>query len=178
MKYFAALILAIALSGCRTTLESFYSPEDPGCETVATTPVRTIRTSEEYIVNKEDRYSPGYRRDPQIQALLDQGYVRIGNSSFTTGEYINVEMIIKHAEKVGAGAIVFYAWQPVTTSYRTVIPIYNEGQTYQSNFSGVGPGGYYAGTVTTTGPSTLSMMPVQGTETTQEWVIAYYAKKK
>jgi hypothetical protein len=176
MKYVALVIFTMALCGCQGPLGRYYEPVDPGCETVATTPVRIYRTSLECIGTKGD--GNPQPRDPNSQTLTEQGYVRIGNSSFETWEYINTDMIIAFAEKIGAGAVVYYSWEPVTTTYRTVIPIYNQGQTYQSNYSGVGPGGYYSGTVTTTGPSSISVMPVQGSETTQEWVIAYFAKKK
>ena len=113
-----------------------------------------------------------------MQMLIDEGYVRIGNCSFITPNQVTEEMMIKQAEKVGAGAVIYYAFEPVTSTYDTVIPIYNQGETYNSNYSGIGPAGRYSGTITTIGPSSVSMMPARIRNTTQEWVMAFMAKKR
>lgn len=175
MKYFdfrkglLFALSAILLSACGTDVARFYDAVDPHCETIATKPVRVYRIAPQ---------TPSSGRSPVMQMLLDEGYVRIGNSSFYTSGYVDEAMMIKHAESIGAGAIVYFAEDPVTTTYDTVIPIYNQGQTYNSTFSGYGAGGPYRGTITTTGPDTITMMPTRMRSTTQEWCIAFMAKRR
>ena len=175
MKHFAparALLLVLAsslLCACGTDVSRFYNAVDPRCETIATKPVRVYRIAPE---------TSSSRRSPEMQMLLDEGYVRIGDSSFDTSGYVDEAMIIKHAESIGAGAVVYYVEAPITTTYDTVIPIYNQGQTYNSTFSGYGAGGPYYGTVTTTGPDSLTMMPARVRSTTQGWCIAFMAKRR
>jgi hypothetical protein len=163
------LLAILFLCGCGTDVSRFYNAVDPRCETMATKPVRVYRIAEE---------TPGSGRSREMQMLLDEGFVRIGDSSFDTTGYVNEAMIVEHAEKIGAGAVVYYVEAPVTSTYDTVIPIYNQGQTYNSTFRGYGAGGPYYGTVTTTGPDTLTMMPTRVRTTTQGWVIAFMAKRR
>lgn len=162
------LISSAFLCGCQTDVAKFYVSVDPNCEIITTEKVRLIRTTND----------PTAMRPIEMQILIDEGYVRIGNCSFVTTTQVTEEMMIKQAEKVGAGAVIYYSFEPVTTTYDTVIPIYNQGQTYNSNYSGIGPAGRYSGTVTTTGPSSVSMMPARIRNTTQEWVMAFMAKKR
>jgi hypothetical protein len=162
-------LASILLSACGTDVSRFYNSVDPHCETIVTKPVRIYRIAPE---------SSSSRRSQEMQMLLDEGFVRIGDSSFDTSGYVDEAMIIKHAESIGAGAVVYYVDAPVTTTYDTVIPIYNQGQTYNSTFSGYGAGGPYHGTVTTTGPDTLTMMPARMRSTTQGWCIAFMAKRR
>ena len=162
-------IAALILCGCGTDVSRHYNSVDPRCETVATKPVRVYRIPEE---------TPGSGRSREMQMLIDEGFVRIGDSSFDTTGYVNEKMIVEHAEKIGAGAVVYYVEAPVTLTYDTVIPIYNQGQTYNSSFRGYGAGGPYSGTVTTTGPDTITMMPTRVRSTTQGWIIAFMAKRR
>ncbi len=163
------VVSVLSLCGCGTDVSRYYDAVDPGCETYATKPVRVYRIAEE---------TPGSGRSREVQMLLDEGYVRIGNSSFFTSAYMSEAMIVEHAEQVGAGAVVYFNAAPVTTTYDTVIPIYNQGQTYNSTFRGYGADGPYSGTITTTGPDTITMMPTRVRTTTQEWVIAFMAKRR
>lgn len=159
---------SMLLCGCQNEVSKFYEPVDPGFEITTSEKVRLIRTTN----------NPTQVRSIEMQMLIDEGYVRIGNCSFITPNQVTEEMMIKQAEKVGAGAVIYYAFEPVTSTYDTVIPIYNQGETYNSNYSGIGPAGRYSGTITTTGPSSVSMMPARIRNTTQEWVMAFMAKKR
>lgn len=169
---FLKILLVVScatLCGCGTVVSKFYDPVDPGCETVPSQHVSMFRIAEE---------NTSGRKSPEMKMLLDLGYVRIGNCSFETSEQVTEAMFIQQALKVGASAVVYYACAPETKTINTVIPIYNQGQTYNSTFSGYGQGGAFSGTVTTVGPSSLSVMPAQYTTTTQIWVAAFMAKKR
>lgn len=161
-------VCVLFLCGCGTDVSRYYNAVDPGCETYATKPVRVYRIPEE---------TPSSGRSREMQMLLDEGFVRIGDSSFHTASFMSEAMIVQHAEKIGAGAVIYFVTDPVTSTYDTVIPIYNQGQTYNSTFRGYGADGPYYGTVTTTGPDTITMMPTRVRTTTQEWVIAFMAKR-
>lgn len=154
-------LIALALSGCTSPWEQFYSgTELPG----------------DYVYGGATQC---YRVDKpeDVKEYLKESFVVFGESNFNAGGGVSLSGLQAHGEKVGADIVLYWAGNARTTQTAMVIPHYNPGTQQTTYLNGYGSGGSFSGTATTYSPGTYSSEVVPVTVTRMDYSALFLRKR-
>jgi hypothetical protein len=174
----AALLLS--LTGCADPFIKYYSGMTPE-QILASGRVDTASAVAPAIYN----YSADAAHDEQ--ALMENGYAKVGASSFNTGQRVSKSQLLEQAKTLNAAVILTSSH--FTGSVTSALPMttYHPGAVVTSNTSGNvnmygsnGGSAYgnYSGTTTTQLPGTTSTQYIPYTVNRFDYLATYWVKLK
>lgn len=174
----AALLLSLA--GCADPFTKFYSGLTPQ-QILVSGAVDTTAATTPAIYN----YSMDAAHDEQ--ALMENGYFKVGASSFNTGQSVSKSQLLTQAKTLNAAVILTSSH--FTGSATSTLPLttYHPGGIVTSNSSGsvnmygsngASAYGNYNGTTTTQLPGTTSTQYIPYTVNRYDYLATYWVKSK
>ncbi len=174
IKIMLLLFVSIFASSCANNFSRFYVSQIGVGKTILDYPNLEPGQGEPQIFS-------GKNIEEDSRAMMENGFVMIGSSSFNSGA-VNESQAIQQAKKVKASVIIVYSEYTNTVTGTMPYTTYNPSQTITSYDSGsvYGAGGsaYYSGTSTYTVPGGSSTQHIPYSVNRYDYGASYWVKIK
>jgi serine protease Do len=169
----AATLAFLLLAGCANPYAQFYT-DQLGGRSIEEFPIIDPHKGEPQLYSTNDHERDG-------RALLENGFVLIGYSSFNAGP-VDSKNAVGHAKKVGATIVLVQSQYTNTVTGAIPYTVQNPSQTATTYHSGsvYGSGGYgsYSGTSTTTVPGGYTTHQIPYSVNRYDYAATFWAKSK
>jgi len=169
----AAAVSILLLVACANPYAQFYT-DQLGGRSIDEFPIIERHMGEPRIYSTTDQEHDG-------RALLENGYLLIGYSSFNAGA-VDSKQAVRQAKKVGAAIVLVQSQYTNTVTGTIPYTVQNPSQTVTTYHSGsvYGSGGYggYSGTSTTTVPGGYTTHQIPYSVNRYEYGATFWAKSK
>jgi hypothetical protein len=169
----ASIVLLILLSGCANPYGQFYT-DQLGGRSIHDFPMLVASEGNPQLYSTSDHERDG-------RALLENGYVLIGFSTFNAGP-VDSKQAMRQGKKVGAALVMVQSQYTNTVTGTIPYTVQNPSQTVTTYHSGsiYGSGGYggYSGTSTTTVPGGYTTQQIPYSVNRFDYAATFWAKSK